>query len=153
MISFSFYFLLFTLTCHDILAIYCNWFYYMIVITVLFLSVTCDELFWTVFAVYAWKHKNLRPFEINYSFIIKTTTKKEMREVVIILLICWISKFFKMCQLLIKHISFSTISFESSFSPLLFIFLEADMRWRLSLHRSSWFSSSKWDARRYRNVS
>ena len=49
------------------------------------------------------------PFTINYTFIIKTTTRNEMQDVVIIWLFWCISKFFKVCLLLIKHLAFSII--------------------------------------------
>ena len=55
---FSFCFLLLKLACVIIWTIYCNWFHFMIVITVLFISVTWDEPFWAVFAAYTWKQKS-----------------------------------------------------------------------------------------------
>ena len=90
----------------------------------------------------------LRLFIINYAFIMKTTTKSEMWDVVIISLFCWISKYFQVCLLLIKHRTFTIICLRGSykdFQTVLHLFYNVDMHCILitvSKHGSSCLSSS-----------
>ena len=83
---------------------------------------TCLDYCWGVIGIILYYFKrSVKPFIINYSFIIKTTPKNEMQDAVIFWLFFKFLSFFKIyLLLLIKHLPISMLCLKSSWEDAFF---------------------------------